>query len=175
MHHDPSLLTGSVPAGGRVRVSASVLDSLVTVAASDVQGVLHTESAIGGALVGGLIGGVAGFVQAGPAGAAVGASVGSAAGVAAGQLVHNHRSQQRFATLDGTALPELSVRVVARYGEDLTALADRVRRSVEQALREALGLEPGLVCVEIVDVVDPALSARLTAPTSAADSPGAAS
>ena len=163
---------------GQVRVSAAVVDHLVTLAASDVEGVLHTEGVVGGAVVGGVLGGVVGFAQAGPAGAAVGASVGSAAGAAATHLAFEQRQRRAFTAVTGTELPPLSVRVVARYGEDLAALAEGVRLSVEQAVGEVLGLAPTSVTVEIVDVLDPPGSGKgggLDAPASPAPSSSALS
>ncbi len=150
----PDSSTGAAT-GGQVRVSAAVLDRLTTVAASEVPGVLHTESYVGGAVVGGVIGGAVGFAQGGPAGAAAAAAAGSVAGAAAAHLLHERRRQQELAPLDGDVAPELDVRIVARYGEDLHALAEQVRGSVEAALRETLGLRPSAVRVEVVDVADP--------------------
>ena len=150
---DQPLPFGPPPAGGHLRVSANVLDQLVIVAASDVRGVVETQNLVEGALVGGVIGGAIGFAQAGPAGAALGAPLGSAAGAAAAHWMDEQRAA--LLTLDGPVAPALEVRVVARYGEDLQNLGDRVRESIESALRDTLGLEPSLVTVEIVDVVAP--------------------
>lgn len=152
-HSDPFSLFDSPPVEGHLRMSASVLDQLVTVAASDVQGVMDTQNLVEGALVGGIIGGAVGFAQAGPAGAAFGAPLGSAAGAAAAHWMAERRAG--LVALDGRVAPALEVRVVARYGEDLNALSERVRASIEAALRDTLGLEPGPITVEIVDVVDP--------------------
>ena len=148
--------------GGHLRLSAGVLDHLVTVAAGEVQGVMDTQSLVGGALVGGLIGGVVGFAQAGPAGVALGAPLGSAAGAATARwLAERHAT---LIVLDGRVAPALEVRIVARYGEDLHGLAARVRASIEAALRDTLGLEPGPVTVEVVDVVDPTSAAPAAPP-----------
>ena len=143
------------PPPGRLRVSAAVLDHVVTVAASGVQGVLSTESLVRGAAVGGAVGGALGLVQAGPVGAAVGVSVGTAAGAAVAHVA-GHAGRHALREVEAAAAPPLRVSVVARYGEDLGALAARVRAEVEAALVEALGLVPTSVTVEVVDVADPA-------------------
>ena len=125
-------------------------------AASEVRGVLRVEALTRGAAIGGAIGGTLGLVQAGPLGAAVGASAGAAAGAAASHALGSFQRRERFSTLDEGALtPDLHIQVTARYGEDLTALADRVRHEIESALQDALGLRPGRVTVEVVDVVSP--------------------
>ncbi len=149
----PDMLLDQPSVSGHLRLSAGVLDHLVTVAAGDVQGVMDTQSLVGGALVGGLIGGAVGFAQAGPAGVALGAPLGSAAGAATARWLAERRAE--LVTLDGQTAPALEVRIVARYGEDLLGLAERVRASIEAALQDTLGLEPGPVTVEVVDVVDP--------------------
>jgi hypothetical protein len=126
------------------------------VAASGVQGVLTVEAVTYGAAIGGAIGGTLGLVQAGPLGAALGASAGAAAGAAAGHALGTHQRRERFSALgEGVVSPDLHVAVTARYGEDLAALAGRVRDEIEAALQDALGLRPGRVTVEVVDVVSP--------------------
>ena len=141
---------------GQTRVSDSVLDATALVAASGVQGVLTVEALTRGAAIGGAIGGTLGLVQAGPLGAALGASAGAAAGAAAGHALGSRQRRETFSTLEGgVASPDLHVAVTARYGEDLEALAGLVRAEIEAALRDALGLRPSLVTVEVVDVVSP--------------------
>ncbi|WP_412061028.1 hypothetical protein [Rubrivirga sp. IMCC45206] len=140
---------------GQTRVSAAVLDATATLAAGDVRGVLSVESLAGGAALGGALGGALGLVQAGPVGAAVGASAGAAAGAAMSHALGDLQRRQSFSAIDGAAAPDLHVAVTARYGEDLIALADRVRAEVEAALLDSLGLQPGRVTVEVVDVVSP--------------------
>jgi len=137
-------------------VSGVVLDHVVTVAASGVRDVLATERLVGSATVGATIGGVVGFAQGGPVGAAVGASVGSAAGAAA-HLMWAQRSDA-LAEVVGPdwVAPPVRVAVVARFGADLEALADRVRAEVTDAIEAAVGLRPAVVTVEIVDVENPA-------------------
>lgn len=152
------------PPAGRLRVSGSVLDHVVTVAAGGVHGVLSTESLVGGTALGGAVGGAVGLVQGGPVGAAVGASVGSAAGAAAAHALHRRRRAAALSDVEGGAAPAVHVAVVARYGRDLRALAAEVRAEVEAALREAVGLVPGPVVVEVVDVVDPAAPLARPAP-----------
>ncbi|MAQ93113.1 MAG: hypothetical protein CMM84_06270 [Rhodothermaceae bacterium] len=145
-------------ARGRTRVSAAVLDATTTIAAGDVQGVLSVESLTGGAMLGGALGGTLGLAQGGPLGAAVGASAGAAVGAAAGHALRDRQRRQAFVDVDGAdgpAAPDLHVAVTARYGEDLLTLADRVRAEVEAALLDVLGLRPGRVTVEVVDVVSP--------------------
>lgn len=133
-----------------------MFDVATTLAASEVQGVLSVESlALGGAL-GSAFGGALGLVQGGPLGAAVGASAGAAAGAAAGHALQQHRRRETFSDVSAERVaPDLHVVVTARYGEDLVALADRVRTEVELTLRDTLGLAPGAVTVEVVDVVSP--------------------
>ena len=154
----------TAPPPGRLRVSGTVLDHVVTLAAGGVHGVLSTESVAGGAALGGAVGGAVGLVQAGPVGAAVGASVGSAAGAAAAHALRGRRRAAVLADVEGGAAPALHVAVVARYGRDLAALAAEVRSAVEAALREAVGFVPGPVVVEVVDVVDPAAPLPRPAP-----------
>ena len=147
----------AAPPPGRLRVSAAVLDHVVTVAAGAVPGVLSTESLAGAAALGGAVGGVLGLAQGGPVGAAVGASVGGAAGAATARALSGRRRVRTLSeVVAGGAAPALHVAVVARYGRDLVALAAEVRVAVEVALHEAVGLVPGPVVVEVVDVVDPA-------------------
>ncbi len=141
---------------GRTRVSESVLDSTAIVAASEVYGVLTVENLTRGAAIGGAIGGTIGLVQAGPLGAALGASAGAAAGAAASHALGSLHRRESFATLnDGSESPDMHIGVTARYGEDLSALAERVRAEIEAALLDALGLRPGVVTVEVVDVISP--------------------
>ena len=150
----------AAPPPGRLRVSGAVLDHVVTVAAGAVPGVLSTESLAGAAALGGTVGGVLGLVQGGPVGAALGASVGGAAGAATARALSGRLRARALldvgADAGGGAAPALRVAVVARYGRDLAALAAEVRAEVEAALRETVGLVPGPVVVEVVDVVDPA-------------------
>ncbi len=142
-------------ASGRTRVSDAVLDATATIAAGEVQGVLSVESLAGGAVLGGALGATLGLVQGGPVGAAVGASAGAAVGAAAGHALRDRQRRQTFLDVEGTLAPDLYVAVTARYGENLVALADRVRAGVEAALVDVLGLQPGRVTVEVVDVVSP--------------------
>ena len=144
---------------GTLRISATALDRAVTVAASTVHGVLATESALGAAVIGGAaLGSAVGLVHGGPVGAALGASVGSAAGAAAAHLLREQRLGDDLAPIDQGTAPALTVRLTARYGEDLQALTARVREQVRADLEAVLGLKAGPVHVEIVDVVDPARS-----------------
>ena len=144
--------------GGRTRVSAAVLDATAIVAASGVRGVLSVESLTRDAALGGTLGGTLGLVQGGPVGAAVGASAGAALGAAAGQALRASRRRTAFTTVggpDGLVAPDLHVAVTARFGEDLHVLGERVRSEVEAALVDALGLRPGLVTVDVVDILSP--------------------
>ena len=137
---------------GQTRVSDAVLDATATLAASDVRGVLSVDVA-GGAAVGGAVGVALGMVQGGPVGAALGASAGAAAGAAASHALRHRQRRASLSVLEGATAPPVHVSVTARYGEDLIALADRVRAEVEAALLDALGLRPGAVTVDVVDVV----------------------
>ncbi len=136
-------------------MSDAVLDTTTTIAAGEVRGVLSVESLAGGAALGGALGASLGLVQGGPLGAAVGASAGAAVGAAAGHAIRDRQRRQTFSDVGGAVAPALHVAVTARYGEDLVALAGRVRAEVEAALLDVLGLRPGGVTVEVVDVISP--------------------
>lgn len=150
--------TSPLHTGGRTRVSDAVLDSTAIVAASGVRGVLSVESLTRDAALGGTIGGTLGLAQGGPVGAALGASTGAALGAVAGHALRFSRRRSSFSLIEGEGspvAPDLHVAVTARYGEDLLALASRVRDEVEAALLDALGLRPGVLTVDVVDVVSP--------------------
>ncbi len=144
---------------GRTRVSNAVLDATATLAASEVAGVLSVEGLAAGAAVGAAVGGALGLVQGGPVGAAVGASLGASAGAAASHALRDRSRRETLSviasTSGGAIAPPLTVQVVVRYGEDLVSISDHVRRRVRMALLDALGLEPGQVTVEVLDVVSP--------------------
>ena len=142
------------PPAGHLRLAAGPLRDVATLAASGVPGVLSVDSLVRGAALGGAIGGTVGLVYGGPAGGVAGASVGTAVGAAAGAAAQRARRLALAPVLDRRA-PDLDVAVVARYGQDLAALAGDVRAAIRAALRDQLGLDPGAVSVQVVDVVSP--------------------
>ena len=140
---------------------------MASLAASAVPGVLSVESLVTGAAVGGAIGGTVGLLYGGPAGGVAGVSLGTAVGAAATAAASRAR-RGALAEVDGRAAPDLQVDVVARFGQNLAALADAVRDAVRAALRDQLGLEPGRVTVDVVDVVSPELELPVRTPGSEA-------